>query len=334
MRKHMVGKHMRWLTLPLAAGLFAVAGAPQALAQAYPSRPITLIVPAAAGGPTDAMARMIAESMGRTLNTQVVVENVGGAAGTIGMARVAKAPADGYMVSVWHIAQATAPTLYDNLRYNVINDFDSIGRIADVPMTIVGKANLEPKNATELIAWVKQKNKAATYAHAGVGSAAHLCSLMFMSALNVQMTGVSYRGTGPAMTDLLGGQIDLLCDQTTTTAAQIKEGKIKGYAATTRQRLAVLPDLPTLDEAGLKDFEVTAWHAMWAPRGLPAEVSKRLTDALQAALKDPKVTTRLVALGAVPVPLLEATPEALAAHLKAEVAKWSPVIKASGEKGT
>jgi tripartite-type tricarboxylate transporter receptor subunit TctC len=219
-------KHLGWLTLP-AAGLLAVAATTQALAQAYPSRPITLLVPAAAGGPTDAVSRMIAESMGRTLNAQVVVENVGGAGGTIGMARVAKAAADGYTVSVWHIAQATAPTLYENLRYNVINDFDSIGRIADVPMTIVGKANLEPKNAAELIAWVKQKKATATYGHAGVGSASHLCALMFMSALNAQMTGVSYRGTGPAMTDLLGGQFDMMCDQTTTTTAQIREGKIR-----------------------------------------------------------------------------------------------------------
>ena len=323
-------------TLLLAVFALAAVAAPNvASAQSnFPTRPITLVVPAAAGGPTDTVARLIAESMSRTLGQTVIVENVGGAGGTIGMARVAKAAPDGYMVAVWHIAQATAPTLYDNLRYNVIDDFDSIGRIADAPMTIVGRANLEPKNATELIAWVKQKNKAATFAHAGVGSAAHLCSLMFLSALGTQATAVSYRGTGPAMTDLLGGQIDLLCDQTTTTAAQIKEGKIKGYAATTRQRLAVLPDLPTLDEAGLKGFEVTAWHAMWAPRGLPAEVSQRLTGALQAALKDPKVTERLVALGAISVPLQQATPQALAAHLKAEVAKWSPVIKASGEKGT
>lgn len=325
--------HLKGLMLSLAVACLA-GGVTQALAQGYPSRPITVLVPAAAGGPTDAMARLIAESMGRTLGTQMVVENVGGAAGTIGMARVAKAAPDGHTVAVWHIAQATAPTLYDNLRYNVINDFDSIGRIADAPMTIVGRANLEPKNATELIAWVKQKNKAVTFAHAGVGSAAHLCSLMFLSALGTQTTPVSYRGTGPAMTDLLGGQIDLLCDQTTTTAAQIKEGKIKGYAATTRERLAVLPDLPTLDEAGLKGFEVTAWHAMWAPRGLPADVSKRLTGALQAALKQPKVTERLVAIGAIAVPPQQQTPEALAEHLKAEVAKWSPVIKASGDKGT
>jgi tripartite-type tricarboxylate transporter receptor subunit TctC len=324
-------KGLGWLTL---AWLLAIAGATQTLAQSYPSRPITLLVPAAAGGPTDAVSRMIAESMSRTLNVQVVVENIGGAGGTIGMARVAKAPADGYTVSVWHIAQATAPTLYANLRYNVIDDFDSVGRIADVPMTIVGKAKLEPTNASELIAWVKQNQKTATYAHAGIGSASHLCALMFLSALDVKMTAVSYRGTGPAMTDLLGGQFDVMCDQTTTTTAQIREGKIKGYAATTRRRLAVLPDLPTLEEAGLKGFEVAAWHAMWAPRGLPPDVSKRLTGALQAALKDTKINERLVALGAVPVPLQQATPDALASHLKAEVAKWSPVIKASGAKGT
>jgi tripartite-type tricarboxylate transporter receptor subunit TctC len=317
----------------LSLAILIAAGASQASAQSFPARPITLLVPAAAGGPTDAVSRMIAEAMGRTLNTQVVVENVGGAGGTIGMARVAKAPADGHTVSVWHIAQATAPTLYDNLRYNVINDFDSIGRIADVPMTIVGKANLEPKSASELIAWMKQKKATATNGHAGVGSASHLCALMFMSAVNTQSTGVSYRGTGPAMTDLLGGQFDWMCDQTTTTTAQIREGKIKGYAATTLKRLAVLPDLPTLDESGLKGFEVTAWHAMWAPRGLPAEVSKRLTGALQAALKDPKVSERLTALGAIPVPEQQQTPAALASHLKAEVARWSPVIKAAGVKG-
>lgn len=327
-------RQVGWLALSLAAGWFAASGVGDAMAQAYPSRPITLLVPAAAGGPTDAVSRMIAESMSRTLKVQVVVENVGGAGGTIGMARVAKAAPDGYTVSVWHIAQATAPTLYDNLRYNVIDDFDSIGRIADVPMTLVGKANLPPKTAVELIAWVKQNRKTATYAHAGVGSASHLCALMFMSALDVKLTAVSYRGTGPAMTDLLGGQFDMMCDQTTTTTAQIREGKIKGYAATTGRRLAVLPDLPTLQEAGLPGFEVTAWHAMWAPRGLPAEVSARLSGALQAALKDPKVVERLVALGAVPVSEDQATPRALSAHLKAEVAKWSPVIKASGEKGT
>jgi tripartite-type tricarboxylate transporter receptor subunit TctC len=320
------------LVLAFAAAL--VAGtAPAPAQQAYPARPITIVVPAAAGGPTDAVARLIAEAMARPLGQQVVVENQGGAGGTIGMARVAKAAPDGYTLAVWHIAQATAPALYDNLRYNVIDDFDSIGRITDVPMTIVGKATLEPKDAAELITWVKQKQDSATYAHAGIGSAAHLCALLFLDALKVRMTAVSYRGTGPAMTDLLGGQFDLLCDQTTTTTNQIKEGKIKGYAATTRARLAVLPNLPTLDEAGLKGFEVTAWHAMWAPKGLPADAVAKLNAALQAALKDPKVIERLAALGTEPVPPEQATPAALKAQLQAEVAKWGPVIKAAGAKG-
>ena len=307
-------------------------GIERAAAQDFPSRPITLIVPAAAGGPTDAVSRLVAESMGQTLGQRIIVENVGGAGGTIGMTRVANSPADGYMVTVWHIAQATAPTLYDNLRYNVIDDFDSIGRIADVPMTVVGKAGLEPKTAKELIDWIKQKKSAVTYAHAGIGSASHLCAIMLMSAIDTPMTALSYRGTGPAMTDLLGGQFDVMCDQTTTTTMQIKEKKIKGYAATTKERLKVLPDLPTLDEVGLKGFEVAAWHAMWAPKGLPADVQKKLSDALQTALKDPKVIERLAALGTEPVKPAQAGPQALAAHLKAEVAKWSPVIKASGAK--
>src|SRR6266540_365878 len=202
--------------LTVLAGVVASFSAASAQ-QAYPARPVTIVVPAAAGGPTDAVARMVGESMSRSLGQQVVVENAGGAAGTIGMARVAKSPPDGYTLAVWHIAQAIAPALYDNLRYHVIDDFDSIGRITDVPMTIVGKANLEPKTIADLIPWLKQKQADVTYAHAGVGSVAHLCSLLFMDALRIKMTAVSYRGTGPAMTDLLGGVFDLMCDQTTTT---------------------------------------------------------------------------------------------------------------------
>lgn len=314
------------------ATALAAASIASAAAQTYPTRAITLIVPAAAGGPTDAVSRLIAEAMGRTLGQQVVVENLGGAGGTIGMARLARSAPDGYTVGVWHIAQATAPSLYSNLQYSVINDFDSIGRIADVPMTVVGKAALQPKNINELTAWMKEKKATATYAHAGIGSASHLCALMLMSAINTQMTAVSYRGTGPAMTDLLGGQFDWMCDQTTTTTAQIKEKKIKGYAVTTMQRLQVLPDLPTLNESGLKNFEVSAWHAMWAPKGLPADVARKLNEALRTAQKDPKVIERMAVLGAVPVPPDQATPAALAAHLKAEVAKWAPVIQAAGVK--
>jgi tripartite-type tricarboxylate transporter receptor subunit TctC len=310
------------------------AGIMPGLAQpAYPNKPVTIVVPAAAGGPTDTVARLIGEAMGRTLGQQILVENVGGAGGTIGMMRVARSAPDGYTLAVWHIAQAVAPTLYDNLRYNVIEDFDSIGRITDVPMTIVGRSGLAPRNIAELLAWVKQRQTAATYAHGGIGSVAHLCGLMFLHAAGAQMAAVSYRGTGPAMNDLLGGQFDLMCDQTTTTVNPIKDGRIIGYAVTTPARLAVLPDLPTLDEAGLKGFEVTAWHAMWAPKGLPAPVVEKLTAALQVALKEPKVIERFASLGIEPVAMALATPDALKAHLEAEVAKWGPVIAAAGVKG-
>jgi putative tricarboxylic transport membrane protein len=304
-----------------------------ALAQPYPSKPVRIIVPYTPGGSNDVLGRMVAKHMQEALKQPFIVENKPGAAGQIGAEAAAKSAPDGYTLAVWHIAQATAPTLYDNLRYNVIDDFDSIGRITDVPMTVVGKTGLEAKNIAELLTWVKQKQAAATYAHAGIGSASYLCALMFMSTVGTQMTGLSYRGTGPAMTDLLGGQFDVMCDQTTGTTSQIKQGKIKGYAATTRARLAVLPDLPTLDEAGLKGFEVTAWHAMWAPKGLPADVTEKLTAALHAALKDPRVIERFADLGTEPVPMDQATPAALKAQLQAEVAKWRPVLTAAGAKG-
>jgi tripartite-type tricarboxylate transporter receptor subunit TctC len=320
---------------PLAALLAACAATlalGPAAAQTYPSRPITIVVPAAAGGPTDTVARLIAEPMGRTLGQQILVENVGGAGGTIGVGRVAKAAGDGYTLLVWHIGQATAPALYDNLRYDVLNDFDSIGRITDVPMTIVGKKDLGAKDIGELIAWVKQKQLDVTYAHAGIGSAAHLCSLLLMSALDIKMTAVIYRGTGPAMNDLLGGQFDMMCDQTTGTANQIKQGTIKGYAATTKARIPLLAELPTLDESGVKGFEVSAWHALWAPKGLPKEATDKLVPALQEALRDAKVIERFAGLATVPVSQEQATPAALKAQLEAEVAKWGAVIRAAGVK--
>jgi putative tricarboxylic transport membrane protein len=321
------------LCLAVAAMTALAAGAGPARAQSYPDKPITVVVPAAAGGPTDTVARLMADSMSRTLGQQVLVENVGGAGGTVGMARVAKAPADGYTLAVWHVGQSTAPALYDNLKYNVIDDFDSIGRITDVPMTVVGKADLPIKSIGELLAWMKEKGKGITYAHAGVGSASHLCALLLMHATGTEMTAVAYRGTGPAMNDLLGGQFDMMCDQTTGTTNQIRSGKIKGYAATTPKRLKVLPELPTLDESGLKGFEVSAWHAMWAPKGVPADVTDKLVGALQVALKDAKVIERLADLGTEPVAQDLATPAALKAQLASEVAKWGPVIKAAGVKG-
>ncbi len=317
----------------LAATLAVVAAATEVRAQAYPSRPISLIVPAAAGGPTDTVARLMADVMGRSMGQQIVVENIGGAGGTIGMARVAKAAPDGYTIAVWHIAHSTAPSLYENLKYNVVEDFEHIGRITDVPMTLVGKTGLEPAKVGDLITWLKAKGNAVTYGHAGIGSASHLCALLLMSAVGNQMTPVAYRGTGPAMNDLLGGQFDVMCDQTTNTTNQIREGKIKGYAATTPTRLKVLPDLPTLDESGLKGFEASAWHAIWAPKGMPPEATAKLVAALQAGLKDETVIKRFADLGTEPVSLDKATPAALKAHLSAEVAKWTNVIKAAGVKG-
>jgi putative tricarboxylic transport membrane protein len=328
-----VKKHMTAVRHALALALALAAAAGSAAAQGFPNKPVTIVVPAGAGGPTDTVARLVGESMSRTLGQQIIVENVGGAGGTIGVTRVAKSAPDGYSLVVWHIGQATAPALYENLKYNVLDDFDGVGRITDVPMTIVGKAALEAKTVGDLLAWVKAKQKDVTYAHAGIGSASHLCALLFMNAVGAEMTAVSYRGTGPAMNDLVGGQFDMMCDQTTGTTNQIKEGKIKGYAATTAKRLKVLPELPTLDEAGLKGFEVSAWHAMWAPKGVPADAMAKLVAALQTALKDEKVIERFASLGTEPVAQDQATPEALKVQLTAELAKWAPVIKASGAKG-
>lgn len=316
--------------LALAAAVAPETGSAQS---AYPSKPITLIVPAAAGGPTDTVARLIAESMGRTLGQTVLVENVGGAGGTLGMGRLAKLPADGYTLAVWHIAHATAPAMYEGLiKYDVVDDFDHIGRITDVPMTLVSKATLPTRNLAELLDWIRRNRDKVTYGHAGVGSASHLCMLMLMKELDLKLEGVAYRGTGPAMNDLLGGQFDIMCDQTTNTTNQIKDGKIKGYAVTTKFKVSSVPHLPTLDSGGVKGFEVSAWHAMWAPKGLPGDVTDKLVAALRAALKDPKVIERFASLGTEPVSSDLATPDALKPHLTAEVARWSAVIKAAGAK--
>jgi len=305
-----------------------------AMAQSdFPTKPITIIVPAAAGGPTDTVARLIAESMGRTLGQTMLVENVGGAGGTLGMARASKAAPDGYTLAIWHIAQATAPALYDTLKYDVLNDFDHLGRITDVPMTLVSKPTLAVSNVTELLAWIRSNSDKATYGHAGIGSASHLCMLMLMKELGVQINGIPYRGTGPAMNDLLSNQFDVMCDQTTNTTNQIKEGRIKGFAVTTKSKVSSLPDLPPLAAGAVKGFEVSAWHAMWAPKGLPKDATDKLVAALQAALKDAKVIERFASLGTEPVAADLATPAALKAHLTAEVPRWGAVIKAAGAKG-
>jgi tripartite-type tricarboxylate transporter receptor subunit TctC len=296
----------------------------------YPSRPITMIVPFAAGGPTDTVARLIAEPMTRTLGQQVIVENVAGAGGTLAAAREARAAPDGYTLMVHHIGLASSVGLYRKLPYDAGTAYAPIGLITDVPMTVVGKADFPPKSVAELLDYIRTNKEKVTFAHGGVGAVSHLCGLLLSDALDTKMTMVGYKGSGPAMTDLLGGQVDMTCDQTTNTMGPIKAGKIKPYAVTTLKRLSALPDLPTLDESGLKGFEVTAWHALYAPKGTPPGVMDKLVKALQAALKDSKVIERFADLGTEPVAPERATPAALEQHLQAEIAKWKPVIQQAG----
>jgi tripartite-type tricarboxylate transporter receptor subunit TctC len=312
-----------------AAALAAAAIAPAA-AQDYPTKSITMIVPFAAGGPTDTVARLLGQSMGKTLGQTIVVENVGGAGGTLGAARAAKAPADGYTIFLHHIGHATAATLYRKLPYDTVNDFAMIGLVTDVPMTLVAKADLPPGNLKDLVDYVKKNKDKVSYANAGVGAASHLCGMLFMSAIDTELTTVAYRGTGPAMNDLLGGQVDLMCDQTTNTTSQIKANKIKVYAVTTPTRVPSLSDVPTSAEAGLPSLQVAVWHGLYAPKGTPKPVIDKLVSALQAALEDQLVKERFAELGTEPVAKDKATPEALSAHLKAEIAKWGPIIKKAG----
>jgi tripartite-type tricarboxylate transporter receptor subunit TctC len=312
----------------IAATIILAAGT--ASAQDYPSRTITMIVPFAAGGPTDTVARLLAEPMTVVLGQQVIVENVGGAGGTLGAGRVAKADPDGYTILLHHIGQATSASLYRKLAYDPATAFEPVGLVTDVPMTLVGKADFEPASVAELLEYIKTKKDEVTYAHAGLGSASQLCGMLLMDALDTPMTTVPYKGTGPAMTDLLGGQVDMMCDQTTNTTSQIKSGKIKAYAVTTKKRVPSLPDLPTLDESGGPGFEVAIWHAIYAPKGTPKEAIDKLAGALQTALKDPKVIERFADLGTEPVAQDRATPAALGAYLQSELAKWKPVIEAAG----
>ncbi|HWP58103.1 MAG TPA: tripartite tricarboxylate transporter substrate binding protein BugD [Candidatus Acidoferrales bacterium] len=308
----------------------ALVWAAQSYGQQYPSKIITMMVPFAAGGPTDTVARLLAQSMGAALKQQIIVENVGGAGGTIAPARVAKASPDGYTILIHHIGMSTAPALYRKLPYDPVKDFEPIGLINEVPMTLVAKRDFPPKDLKELIAYVKANKEKVTYANAGLGAASHLCGLLFMSAIQTDLTTVPYKGTGPAMNDLLGGQVDFMCDQTTNTTSQIKGGKIKVYAVTTKKRVRSLPNVPTAEEAGLPGFEVTVWHGLYAPRGTAKPVIDTLNKALLHALHDSTVKQRFAELGTEPVPDSRATPEALRAHLKAEIDKWGPIIKKAG----
>lgn len=301
-----------------------------ASAQNFPARTINLIVPFAAGGPSDALARVIAQSMGAALGQQVAVENVTGAGGTLGAAKGAQARPDGYTLLLAHIGQSASVTLYRKLPYDPVGAFDTIGLIAEVPMVVVGRKDLPPKDIGELISFIKANKDKVTYGNGGVGSASHFCGLLFMSAMQAEMTTVSYRGSGPAMLDVLGGRVDLLCDQTTTTTSHMRSGTIKGYAVTMKARVPAAPELPTLSEAGLKDFDLSVWYGLMAPKGTPRPVVDQLAAALRSAIADATVVKRLGEFGAQPVSAERATPEGFAAFYRADVAKWAPVIKAAG----
>ncbi len=310
-----------------AAGVSLVAFAAQA--QNFPERSITIVVPFAAGGPTDTVTRLIAEPMGATLGQQIVVQNVAGAGGTLAAGQVAAAAPDGYTVLMHHIGMSTAPSLYANLAYNPLESFEHIGLVTEVPMTIIARKDFEPTTLQELVDHVKANGEEVTYANAGIGAASHLCGLLFQSAVDAKVTEVPYQGTGPAMIDLVGGQVDFLCDQTTNTTTQIQAGEVKAYAVTSAERLDTLPDLPTTQEAGL-DMEVTVWHGLYAPAGTPDDVVQKLTEALQAALQDQNVIDQFGALGTTPVAQDRATPEAHVELLSAQIELWKPIIEASG----
>ncbi|NML42952.1 tripartite tricarboxylate transporter substrate binding protein BugD [Ramlibacter sp. G-1-2-2] len=301
-------------------------------AQDFPNgKPITIIVPFAAGGPTDKVARDLAEALRKPLGTTIIVDNAAGAGGSIGANKVAKAQPDGYTLLLHHISMATMPTLVRNIPFKVESDFEYLGMINDVPMTVIGKPSIPAGNFKELTAWMQQNKGKINLGNAGIGSASHLCGMLFQHAVGVDMTAVPYKGTGPAMTDLMGGQIDLMCDQTTNTTGAIEAKKVKAYAVTTAHRLTVpaLKDLPTLQESGLKGFEVTIWHGLYAPKGTPPAIQKKINEALKVALKDPDFIKREESLGAVVVHDNRVEPAEHKKFVLSEINKWSPLIKAA-----
>ncbi|HTG97695.1 MAG TPA: tripartite tricarboxylate transporter substrate binding protein BugD [Burkholderiales bacterium] len=320
-------KRISVLSILLALAAFATG----ASAQQYPNRNISMIVPYAAGGPTDTVARVLAQAMGKPLGHTVIVENRPSAGGILGPEQVKNAKPDGYTILIHHVGMATTPTLYRNLRYNPLTDFEYIGLINEVPMTIVAKPTMAAKDLKEFLAYIKANKDKVTYANAGIGAASHLCGMLFMSAIQTDFLTVPYKGTGPAMNDLLGGQVDFMCDQTTSTTSQIKAGKIKVYGVTSAKRVPSLPDVPTLQEQGLKGADVGIWHGLYAPKGTPKPVLDKLVSSMQEALRDQTVNQRFTELGAVTFPADKQTPAALQAHLKAEIDKWAPLIKKAGQ---
>lgn len=299
-------------------------------AASYPDGDITFVVPFSAGGPTDTVTRLIAEPMSEELGQPIVVQNVEGAGGTIAAGQVASAEPDGYTVLMHHIGMSTAPSLYSDLPYAPLEDFKTVGLVTEVPMTIVARNDLGPTTLEELVTYVQENQDTVTIANAGIGAASQLCGLLFQQATDTTLTEVAYEGTGPALTDLVGGQVDIMCDQTTNTTGQIQSGEITGYAVTTPERVASLPDLPTTEEAGLPDLQVGVWHGLYVPAETPDGIVEELTAALQVALTDQNVIDQLAELGATPSPESDATPEAHTEQLSSQIDLWQPIIEEAG----
>jgi tripartite-type tricarboxylate transporter receptor subunit TctC len=299
-------------------------------AQTFPTKPVTMIIPFAAGGPTDVIGRVLAQAMSKSLGQTVVVENVTGAGGTIATGRLARSQADGYTFLVHHLGYTTAPALYRPSPYDPVNGYEMLGLITDVPMTLVSSPKFPAKDFRELVSYVKANKDKINLADAGPGAVSHLCGMLFKSAIGVELTTIPYKGTGPALSDLMGGQVDLLCDQITNTGSPIKAGKIKVYGSTTKARLPGFPEIPTLHEVGLPNFEVVIWHGAYAPKGTPKPVLDKLNNALKAALKDPYVIERFAMINTVPVEEARVTPEAHKKFVVEEVAKWRKVITDAG----
>jgi tripartite-type tricarboxylate transporter receptor subunit TctC len=296
----------------------------------YPEQTITFVVPFAAGGPTDTVTRLIAEPMAAELGADIVVTNVTGAGGTVAASQVANSEPDGYTVFMYHIGMSTSPTLYPDLDFDPLEDFETIGLVTEVPMTIIGSPNFEPNTMEELVAYAEENADTVTYANAGIGAASQLCGLLIESATGLDLTEVPYDGTGPAMDDLLGDQVDFMCDQTTNTTEQITSGAVKAYAVTTEERIDALPDVPSTAEAGYGDISVTVWHGLYVPAGTPEGIVNALNEALLAALEDENVIDRFAELGTSPVAADRATPDAHRAYLEEQIELWRPLIEESG----
>ncbi len=327
---------MKSILKQAAVAVAALGFAAGALAQGFPSKPVQMVVPFTAGGPTDTVARSLAVAMGKHLGQSVVVENVGGAGGTVGAGRVKNAQPDGYSILLHHIGMSTAPTLYRKLAYNPQTDFETLGLVVDVPMTLIARSDFPAENFADFLKYVKANNTKLNLANAGIGAASHLCGLLFMSAIETDITTVPFKGTADVLNALLAKQVDFTCDQTTNTTSQIqahvadKTKGVKVYGVTSAKRVATLPSVPTLQELGMKGFEVGVWHGAYAPKGTPKAAIDKLVAAMQAAVKDPEFVKRMTDLGAAIYTADKITPTAHAAHLKSEIERWAPIIKKAG----